>query len=93
MSSCRATSPQPARLPGSERDEAGRLDDLTLQTADEALVALLGKLSDYRGASRVTTWAYKFAVLEASVRLRRRAWQEREVVLEPSERGCTLDST
>ena len=58
------------------------LDDLALQAADDALVAVLGKLGDYRGASRFTTWAYKFALLEAGVRLRRRAWQEREVVLE-----------
>ena len=59
------------------------LDDLALQAADDALVAVLGKLDDYRGASRFTTWAYKFALIEAGVRLRRRAWQEREVVLEP----------
>jgi RNA polymerase sigma-70 factor (ECF subfamily) len=59
------------------------LDDLALQAADDALVAVLGKLDDYRGASRFTTWAYKFVLLEAGVRLRRRAWQEREVVLEP----------
>jgi RNA polymerase sigma-70 factor (ECF subfamily) len=59
------------------------LDDLALQAADDALVAVLGKLDDYRGASRFTTWAYKFALLEAGVRLRRRAWQEREVVLKP----------
>jgi RNA polymerase sigma-70 factor, ECF subfamily len=59
------------------------LDDLALQAADDALVAVLDKLDDYRGASRFTTWAYKFALLEAGVRLRRRAWQEREVVLEP----------
>jgi RNA polymerase sigma-70 factor, ECF subfamily len=59
------------------------LDDLALQAADDALVAVLAKLDDYRGASRFTTWAYKFALLEAGVRLRRRAWQEREVVLKP----------
>ena len=59
------------------------LDDLALQAAGDALVAVLAKLDDYRGASRFTTWAYKFALLEAGVRLRRRAWQEREVVLEP----------
>ena len=59
------------------------LDDLALQAADDALVAVLAKLDDYRGESRFTTWAYKFALLEAGVRLRRRAWQEREVVLEP----------
>jgi RNA polymerase sigma-70 factor, ECF subfamily len=59
------------------------LDDLATQAADDALVAVLAKLDDYRGASRFTTWAYKFALLEAGTRLRRRAWQEREVVLEP----------
>jgi RNA polymerase sigma-70 factor, ECF subfamily len=59
------------------------LDDLVLQAADDALVAVLGKLDDYRGASRFTTWVYKFGLLEAGVRLRRRAWQEREVTLEP----------
>jgi RNA polymerase sigma-70 factor, ECF subfamily len=59
------------------------LDDIVVQAADDALVAVLSKLDDFRGASRFTTWAYKFALLEAGVRLRRRAWQEREVVLEP----------
>jgi RNA polymerase sigma-70 factor (ECF subfamily) len=59
------------------------LDDLALQAANDALVAVLAKLDEYRGASRFTTWAYKFALLEAGVRLRRRAWQGREVVLEP----------
>ena len=59
------------------------LDDVALQAADDALVAVLAKLDDYRGLSRFTTWAYKFALLEAGVRLRRRAWQERELVLEP----------
>jgi RNA polymerase sigma-70 factor (ECF subfamily) len=59
------------------------LDDLALQAANDALVAVLAKLDDYRGASRFTTWAYKFALLEAGVRLRRRAWQGREVVLQP----------
>jgi RNA polymerase sigma-70 factor (ECF subfamily) len=59
------------------------LDDLATQAADDALMAVLAKLGDYRGASRFTTWAYKFALLETSVRLRRRAWQDREVVLDP----------
>jgi RNA polymerase sigma-70 factor, ECF subfamily len=58
---------------------ARELDDLVQQAADDALVALLGKLQTFRGTSRFTTWAYKFALLEAGVRLRRRAWQGREV--------------
>src|SRR4051812_45625642 len=65
------------------------LDDIATQAADDALMAVLAKLDDYRGASRFTTWAYKFALLEAGVKLRRRAWQGREVVLEP-ERWPTL---
>ncbi len=58
-------------------------DDLAHQSADDALVAVLGKLDDFRGDSRFTTWAYKFALLEAAVKVRRRAWQGREVPLEP----------
>ena len=68
------------------------LDDLALQAADDALVAILGKLDDYRGASRFTTWAYKFALLEAGARMRRRAWQEREVVLEPERWPLMADA-
>ena len=63
------------------------LDDLAAQSADDALVAVLGKLDDFRGESRFTTWAYKFALLEAAVRLRRLAWQGREVPLEPERLG------
>jgi RNA polymerase sigma-70 factor, ECF subfamily len=59
------------------------LDDIANQAADDALVSILRRLDDYRGASRFTTWAYKFALLEAAVKLRTRAWQGREVPLEP----------
>jgi len=59
------------------------LDDIANQAADDALVSVLRRLDDYRGASRFTTWAYKFALLEAAVKLRTRAWQGREVPLEP----------
>ena len=61
---------------------SGDLDDLALQAADDALVAVLSKLHTYRGDSRFTTWAYKFALLEAAVRLRRRPWIWRELPLE-----------
>jgi RNA polymerase sigma-70 factor (ECF subfamily) len=65
-----------ARIPGEEPE------GLALQAADDAFVAVLEKLDDFRGESRFETWAYKFALLEAAVRVRRRAWQEREVVLD-----------
>jgi RNA polymerase sigma-70 factor, ECF subfamily len=61
------------------------LEDIAMQAADDALMAVLAKLDDFRGASRFTTWAYKFALLEAGVKLRRRAWQGREVVLESED--------
>jgi len=61
----------------------GDEDDLAHQSADDALVAVLGKLGEFRGDSRFTTWAYKFALFEAGVKVRRRAWQGREVPLEP----------
>jgi len=56
-------------------------EDLAQQAADDALMAVLRKLSDFRGESRFTTWAYKFALLEAAVKVRHRAWQGREVPL------------
>ena len=59
------------------------LDDIAQQAADDALVSVLRRLDDYRGASRFTTWVYKFALLEAAVKLRKRAWQGRELPLEP----------
>ncbi len=61
---------------------AGHLDDLAVQAADDALMAIIDKLHTYRGDSRFTTWAYKFALLEAGAKMRRRAWQEREIPLE-----------
>jgi RNA polymerase sigma-70 factor (ECF subfamily) len=61
----------------------GDHDDLAQQAADDALVAVLAKLADFRGESRFTTWVYKFALYEAAVKLRRRAWQDRELPLEP----------
>jgi hypothetical protein len=49
------------------------LDDIATQAAVDALMAVLAKLDDYRGASRFTTLAHKFALLEAGVKRRRRA--------------------
>ena len=58
------------------------LDDLAMQAADDALVAILRKLHTYRGDGRFTTWAYKFALLEAAAKMRRRPWIGRELPLE-----------
>lgn len=58
-------------------------EDLALQAADDAFVAVMAKLDQFRGDSRFSTWAYKFALYEAAVRVRRRAWQHREVIIDP----------
>lgn len=41
----------------------------------EALIALMNHLSDFRGESKFTTWAYKFAVNTALVAARRERWK------------------
>jgi RNA polymerase sigma-70 factor, ECF subfamily len=65
--------------------DAAEIDDLAMQSADDALIAVLSKLDEFRGTSRFTTWAYKFALLETAVKLRRRPWQQREIPVEPAE--------
>jgi RNA polymerase sigma-70 factor (ECF subfamily) len=53
------------------------IDDLATQAADDALVALLRKLGDYRGESQFMTWARRFAALDAQVSVRRRIGRDR----------------
>jgi len=61
---------------------SGEFNDLATQAADDAVMAVMGKLHTYRGESRFTTWGYKFALLEAAVKMRKRAWRGHEVPLE-----------
>ena len=79
-----------ATMPAWDGDD---LDDLALQSADDALVAVLAKLGEFRGHSRFTTWAFKFALLEAAVKMRRRPWQGRELPLEPERWPHITDRT
>ncbi|MCV7063922.1 sigma-70 family RNA polymerase sigma factor [Mycolicibacterium vaccae] len=56
------------------------VNDLAHQVAADALLALLAKLPSFRGESRLTTWAYTFAALELSNKLkcrRRHSWTPR----------------
>ena len=78
----RAAVTEVARRRASAGGAAGALDDLATQAADDALTAILSKLHSYRGDSRFTTWAYKFALLEAAAAMRRRPWHGRELPLE-----------
>jgi RNA polymerase sigma-70 factor, ECF subfamily len=50
-------------------------DDLAQQAADDALMNILARLDEFRGLSRFTTWAYKFAMFEVSGKVARHAWR------------------
>ena len=71
------------RRPSLPHLRGNELEDIANEAAADALMSVLRRLDDFRGASRFTTWAYKFALLEAAVKLRKRAWQGREIPLEP----------
>ena len=58
-----------------------RLEEIANQAADEAMMAVLAKLTTFEGRSRFTTWAYKFAILQCATEVRRFAWAHREVEL------------
>jgi RNA polymerase sigma-70 factor (ECF subfamily) len=73
----RATQFEVAR----RRDQLLHVDDSELQelahtAADTALIRAVADLDHYRGASRFTTWAAKFALLEAAARLRKLGWHD-----------------
>jgi RNA polymerase sigma-70 factor (ECF subfamily) len=64
------------RLTGPE------LDDLAYQAAADALIAITSKLSQFRGESRFTTWAYKFVIFEVSAKIGRHFWRHPSVRLD-----------
>jgi RNA polymerase sigma-70 factor, ECF subfamily len=70
------------------RDELHHVDDLDLEqlagaAADAALMRVVADLDHYRGGSRFTTWAAKFALFEAAVRLRKLAWHDGQAPSRP----------
>jgi RNA polymerase sigma-70 factor (ECF subfamily) len=67
----RVTRSEVRRRSGSLRIAGPELDDLARQAADDAVMSILRKLDQFRGESRFTTWAYKFAVLEVSSKIGR----------------------
>lgn len=75
-----------ARFEVGRRQRARRgavdVDDLAVQAADDALVAIVSKLDSYRGDSRFMTWAQKFVVLEAAAAVRKASWRGRDIPLE-----------
>lgn len=78
----RAAAHQVWRMRSALPDSSpGTVDVIVNQAADEAMTALLGKLHTFEGRSRFTTWAFKFAILQAATDVRRMQWQHREVEL------------
>jgi len=61
------------------------LDDLAYQAAADALVAITGKIGQFRGESRFTTWAYKFVIFEVSAKIGRHFWRHPAVVLDAED--------
>jgi RNA polymerase sigma-70 factor, ECF subfamily len=68
-------------------DSPASVDVIVHQAADEAMTALLAKLHTFEGRSRFTTWAFKFAILQASSDVRRLQWRHREVELRDLDLG------
>jgi len=61
------------------------LDDLAHQAAADALVAIAGKLPEFRGESRFTTWAYRFVIFEVSTKLGRHFWRAPHAALDTED--------
>jgi RNA polymerase sigma-70 factor, ECF subfamily len=57
------------------------LDDVAYQAAADALLAITGKVGQFRGESRFTTWAYKFVIFEVSAKIGRHFWRHPAVPL------------
>jgi RNA polymerase sigma-70 factor (ECF subfamily) len=61
------------------------LEDLAYQAAADALIAITGKLGQFRGESRFTTWAYKFVIFEVSAKIGRHFWRHPGVRLDAED--------
>ena len=54
-------------------------------------MSILRRLADFRGESRFTTWACKFALVEAGAKVRRHAWRGREIPLTAASLSADAD--
>ena len=73
------------RRGGRLRVTGPELDDLAYQAAADALLAIVGKLGQFRGESRFTTWAYKFVIFEVSAKIGRHFWSNPAVPMDAEE--------
>jgi RNA polymerase sigma-70 factor (ECF subfamily) len=61
------------------------LEDLAYQAAADAVLAVIGKIGQFRGESRFTTWAYKFVIFEVSAKIGRHFWRHPSVPLDAED--------
>jgi RNA polymerase sigma-70 factor (ECF subfamily) len=73
------------RTAGLAHPSGRDLDDLAVQAADDAVVAVLAKLEQFRGDALFTTWARRFATLEVPGEIRRRRGHTRKIPSDPED--------
>jgi RNA polymerase sigma-70 factor (ECF subfamily) len=73
------------RRPASTPVTGPELTDVAHQAADDAMLAILAKLGDFRGESRFITWAYRFVILEVSSKLGRHYWRNPPVAVDAGQ--------
>ena len=61
------------------------LEDLAYQAAADALLAVTGKVGQFRGESRFTTWACKFVIFQVSAKIGRHFWRHPGVPLDAED--------
>ena len=73
------------RRRGQLRIAGPELDDLAHQAAADAVVGVVAKVAQFRGESRFTTWACKFAIFEVSTKIGRHFWQQPTVPMDAED--------
>ena len=58
------------------------LDDLAHQAAADAVMGVVRRVGEFRGESRFTTWACKFAIFEVSTKVGRHFWRRPTVAMD-----------
>ena len=61
------------------------LDDLAHQAAADAVIGVVAKVAQFRGESRFSTWACKFAIFEVSTKIGRHFWQKPAVPMDTED--------
>jgi RNA polymerase sigma-70 factor, ECF subfamily len=81
----RAARRELRRRSGQLQVTGPELDDLAYQAAADAMLAVIGKLGQFRGESQFTTWAYKFVIFEVSAKIGRHFWRSPSVSMDAED--------